>query len=127
MLEALISLRRTRGEGEIGGAEKALKKTGDIIVVKKSPAVWGSDEKKFFLIVKIKDDELETKITDGVMIHPYAEYVDDEMTSRSVKQVDITKIPTDSPGLDPKIEQGAIDVGAKKYLELSDLKSAAVL
>lgn len=127
MLEGFVSLRRAGGEGAIAASEKTLKKAGDIIVVKKSPAVWGHDEMRFGLIVKIKDDELEARITDGVIVHPYAEYIDGVMVNSSSKQVDITKIPTDSPGLDPTVEQGAIDIGEKKYLDLTDLKSSVVL
>jgi len=129
MLEALVSLRRTSGTGEIGGAERGLKKAGDIIVVKVSPAVWGSEERKHFLIVKLKDDALEAEIAknDGVIIHPYSEMIDTVMVTRCSKPVDLTTIPADSPGLDAKVESGPIDVGAKGFLEPSDLKSASML
>ena len=129
MLEALVSLRRTGGTGEIAGSEKTLKKAGDILVVKKSPALWGADEKRFFLIVKLKDDDLEATIKDerDVIVHPFAEYVDGIMVTRCAKPVDLSTIPADSPGLDAKVESGPIDVGAKGYLEESDLKSASML
>jgi len=128
MLEALVSLRRTGGIGAIAGSEKTLKKAGDILVIKKSPALWGADEKRFFLIVKLKDDDLEATMKDGdVVVHPFAEYVDGIIVNRCAKPVDLTAIPADSPGLDASVESGAIDIGAKGYLEQSDLKSASIL
>jgi hypothetical protein len=61
MLEALISLRRTHGTGKVGGAEKADKKTGDIICVKKSPAKWGKAERKNMLVTYLNDPVLEAE------------------------------------------------------------------
>jgi len=131
MLEACISLRRTGGEGTIGGAEKYEKKTGDIICVKKSPAVWGEMEKKFFLISYLRDDALEATV-DEVSVYPYAVNVEVEseqedepstlkMINRSKYRVDLSMF-SGSSGLDPTdATSEPVSPNEKEYLELSDM------
>lgn len=100
-LEAAVSLR-------IQG-EKALKKRGDVLVVKLAGSPWGREEKKRFLILQFDDSDLESRLMDmkskgephPVLVHPYAAYEDQAvppghpeykppvMTSRSTKYVDI--------------------------------------
>jgi hypothetical protein len=77
MLEVCISLRRgDYGEGKIAEGEKDIKKAGDIIVAKKSPAPWGKEERRLFLITFLEDDILEAEIAkDKVRSYPYAVYV----------------------------------------------------
>ena len=61
MMEILVDLCRDQGKGEVGSGEKSTKKVGDIICAKKSPAVWGNEEKRLFLITYLEDLETENK------------------------------------------------------------------
>ena len=130
MLELLISLRRTQGEGQIGGAEKDDKKVGDVIVAKKSPATWGEMERQYFLIAYLDWDELEAEMDEtSVQVHPFARY--DEVVlgedsaslvcqRRSSYQVDIEMF-SGSPGLDPAVSSGAVAPNEGDNLLLPDL------
>ena len=78
MLEALVSLRRSQGTGTIGGADTSLKKAGDVICIKKSPAVWGTIERQYMLITKFNSPSLEEELGDDeVMICPFARFEDE--------------------------------------------------
>jgi len=133
MLEILVSLRRSKDvDRKISGLEKPNKKAGDIIVAKKSPAPWGTEEKRLFLITLLKDDVLEASMGD-LAVHPYAVYGEPgeegqpaEMISGSRYKVNVNvKDPTclfiDSPGLDPDDMTEPVPPNGKDYLELSDL------
>ncbi len=138
MLEALIDLRRSGTTKEINRSEKPSKKCGDIIVVKKSPAIWGKKEKEYFLIVYLQDDKLEANMGKNLQVHPYSIYKAEEtplgesenyLATRSKYKVDINMFDG-SPGLDEKVEIGAIQptkdkdgepVYEKSYLTISDL------
>lgn len=133
MLEALVSLRRTRGESTIAGAEHDLKKCGDIIVVKKSPAVWGTDEKKFFLIVYLEDAALEARVdaAGGLLVHPFAKFDDKTkvMTSRSEYRVNIDALKVlNLPNLDPAdVTETPYKPPAKEAFKLTDLTKIAAV
>ena len=128
MLEAIISLRRDNKTDKIGGKETAIKEVGDIIAVKKSPAIWGSEEKKKFLIVFLKDDALEASMKRDRRIYPYAVFEDVETpwgtesqrVSRSGYRVDTAAFVA-SPALDPTVETGPVKPTGKDCLELKDL------
>ena len=107
MLEALISLRRDPDTLEIGADEKAAKWVGDVLVVKVSPAIWGNEEKRLFLIALLDDSELEAGVVE-VKAYPYAKTVQrpdengvlqDVVTNRSRYRVDLNMF-VGSPGLD---------------------------
>lgn len=55
MLEGLVRIIKPKDQTRV----KAL---GDIIVAKLSPAVWGIEEFKKFLVVQFEDDELEGRL-----------------------------------------------------------------
>lgn len=125
MLEICVSLRRTQGNGAIGGGEKTEKLKGDIICAKVSPAVWGKEEKKLFLITLLDDSTLQAKVEAGdtVISYPYAVYDESdppEMINRSKYRVDLDMF-TDSPGLDPEDESEPVAPNGKDNLEISDL------
>jgi hypothetical protein len=122
MLEIIVSLRRTQGDGEIGGAENSVRKVGDILVAKKSPAVWGSDEKKFFLITYLKDDDLENSMPHDTLSYPYVVKNEKKaIINRSKYKVNLDMFE-DSPGLDPEdTTSEPVKPNGKDYLELSDL------
>ena len=120
MLEAIIDLRRNNETGKIGDKNTDTKQVGDIICVKKSPAVWGKKEKEDFLIVKLKDDALEADMKTGLKIYPYAVMEDGEVINRSKLKIDHTEfIGTDS--LDTKKETGAVSPRGKDSFEIKDL------
>lgn len=137
MLELLISLRRSGGVGEVGGATRTAedtglyaKEAGDIIVVKRSPAVWGHMERRYFLIALYQDDDLEDEMASRGMeniIHPFmAIDIDEERNApqimeRCAYQVDLDMF-TGSPGLDGSVESGAVAPNGKAHLDFSDLK-----
>ena len=109
MLEALISLRRDPDTLEIGAGEKTAKWVGDVLAVKKSPAIWGNEEKRLFLIALLDDPELEAGI-DEMKAYPYAKTIQradengvlqDVVTNRSTYRVDLDFF-LGSPGLDPE-------------------------
>lgn len=59
MLEILVGLKTTYDRhGNVNN------RRGDVIVAKLSPAVWGSEEKRLFLITYLDDPELEQQIRD---------------------------------------------------------------
>ncbi len=125
MLEVLVSLRRDNNS--ISGKDTALKKTGDILVVKKSPAVWGKKEMEDFLIIFLKDDDLENSMESNVKVNPYAVYeevetpegVEFDMLTRSKYRVDISKF-SDTESLDTTKEVGAVLLDGE-VATLSDL------
>lgn len=125
MLEALVSLRRDNES--ISGKDTALKKTGDILVAKKSPAVWGKKEMEDFLIIFLKDDDLENSMDSNVKVNPYALYEEVEtpdgivvdMLTRSKYRVDISKF-SGTESLDTKKEVGAVLLNGEAVM-LSDL------
>lgn len=94
MLEMLITLRRAQGEGAIGGANRhtgmvkgrlaASKIAGDVVCVKKSPAVWGAMEKKNMLITYLDDPDLEAEVDrrGGLIVLPFQESRGDTMVKR---------------------------------------------
>jgi len=104
MLEALVSLRRTKGTGAIGGDLKPGKAVGDILVVKKSPAVWGEMEKRYMLITYLDDPALEASIGDmGVITLPFARTkAHEQYVERCTRRIDISKF-TGTEGLDADI------------------------
>jgi len=128
MLEAIVDLRRNNTTGKIGDKDTATKKTGDIICVKKSPAVWGKKEKEDFLIVFLDDPVLEASMNKSFKIYPY-KVIDDvetpvgtekEMVNRSKYKIDHTPfVGTDS--LDTSKEVGAVKPSGKDNLELADM------
>lgn len=126
MLEICVSLRRSQGEGTIGGSLKPTKMMGDIIAAKVFPAVWGEMEKRFFLITLLDDPTLESKISIGnVFSYPYAVYDDNEndpkIMNRSKYRVDLDMF-IGSPGLDPDDNTSEpCPPNGKDNLELSDL------
>lgn len=109
MLEALISLRRDSETLAIGAGETDMKWVGDVLAVKKSPAIWGNEEKRLFLITYLNDPELEAGV-DEVKAYPYAKTIQradengvlqDVVTNRSTYRVDLDMF-LGSPGLDPE-------------------------
>jgi hypothetical protein len=63
MLEMAVSLQRSGDLGDIGSkGETDLKKIGDVLVMKKSPAIWSEMERKFFLITVLNDPVLEMEM-----------------------------------------------------------------
>ena len=112
MLEICVSLRRAASDGVIGGADHTPEKLpGDIVSAKVSPAVWGTQEKKTFLITKLDDSAVEALITDTVISYPYAVYLEEGegedartvMINRSKYRVDLDMF-VGSPDLDPEDE-----------------------
>ncbi len=122
MLELLISLRRARGEGAVGGAVKTDKKVGDVICAKVSPAVWGTMEHKYFMIVKYEDAALEKTVikNEGVLSLPFARYDAEGTTvTRSDKRlnviafiarqsVDVAKLPNQVKQVIKKVLQSEL-------------------
>jgi hypothetical protein len=109
MLEICASLRRSQGVGAIAAADKIEKKVGDIIAVKTQPAVWGRDEKRFFLITLLDDPVLEAELTKSVVSYPYCICTEEDdgngmskmkMINRSKYKIDLDMF-IGSPGLDP--------------------------
>ena len=125
MLEALVSLRRDNNS--ISGKDTVLKKTGDILVIKKSPAVWGKKEKEDFLIIFLRDDDIESSMESNVKVNPYAIYEEIEtpegsefdILTRSKYRVDISKF-SDTESLDATKEVGAVLLNGEA-VTLSDL------
>ena len=127
MLEACVSLRRTGGEGIIGGAETSSKKAGDILCVKKSPAVWGEMEKKYCLITYLDDANLEKLLENkDIIAYPYAKMGKDNygnpiMLERSEMKVDINRFEGSS-GLDANaIKTSPTKPNGKECLAVTDL------
>jgi hypothetical protein len=125
MLEIGISLRRNHNDGEIGGDQTDIKKVGDIIVAKKQPCAWGTQEKLLCLITYLKDDELEASMTGDILINPYEKAIPEgEMIShnRCTYRVD-TDMFIGSPGLDPHDSTSEpVKPNGKDYLEKTDLE-----
>ena len=130
MLEALISLRRTAGEGEIGGAATADARVGDILAFKPFPASWGVMERRFNLIALFDAEDIEWELAggyDGVMGKaPLSrwDWTKEGMlrvpVERGAYRVDIAMF-AGSPGLDPTVECGAVAPNGKPCLKMSDL------
>jgi len=129
MLEILVSLRRKEGNGVIGGSEKKEKKLGDILVAKKRPCVWGSEEKKNFLVTLLDDPELEERMGDKKVIsYPYAVHeIDDDgnsvVVNRSKLRVKMSDFPdfTGFNSFQTDIERDVVVPESKSYLGLDDL------
>ena len=112
MLEVCIDLRRgDAGEGAVAGSDNVVMKAGDIIVAKKSPAVWGTDERLLFLIAFLEDDALEATIPDGeIQSYPYRVLSGNRVLNQSKHRVKVGQsiegivqdtMFAESPGLDP--------------------------
>lgn len=99
MLEALIRISDAPVNSPKG--------KGDIVCVKLSPATWGLRETKEFLIVKLEDAALETKLIAmqkagepfPVLIYPYAAYevvtenpLEVRLVKASSKMIEIDKV-----------------------------------
>jgi hypothetical protein len=133
MLEIAVDLRFGKNETTIGAAEKPTfgKMVGDILVAKISPAKWGTEERRLFLITYLDDPALEAQLVAAesiVISYPYATYdADWNMLLRSEKRVD-TAMFTGSDGLDPKVvTNGAVEpTTAASSLDLGDLTTAEV-
>ena len=119
MLEALVSLR-------IQG-ETALKKRGDIIVVKLAGSPWGSEERKRFMIVQFEDAELEAKLTERrtkdnpypVISSPYLVMEKNVPITRSTKYVDINDL-TERQKADLLDTSKSIDVFEKEVISVKE-------
>jgi len=132
VLEILVSLRRAKGVGAVGNPENGIKKTGDILVAKKMPCVWGTEERKNFLITVLDDPSLEAKMGDKKSLsYPYAVTEADEngiqhVVNRSSFRVSLAHFP-DVSGWNKIVEHGAtppygtILPHGKPNLEVSDL------
>ena len=119
MMEILVDLCRDQGKGEVGSGEKSTKKVGDIICAKKSPAVWGNEEKRLFLITYLEDLETENKINE-VLIYPFAIYEEDEngftiCLNRSIYKVNLIMFEINDINSEP------CSPNEKDYLEKTDL------
>jgi len=129
MLEAIVDLRRDNKTGKIGGKATAEKQVGDIICVKKSPAIWSKKEKERFLIVLLKDDAIEAEMGKrSLQVHPYAvvEEVEtpfgpeNDVINRSRYKVDHAAFK-DTDALNPAKETSAVKPLGKDSLELADM------
>lgn len=96
MLEALVRVT--------AGKKDSPKAKGDIVCVKLSPAVWGTMERKQFIVTKLEDAILESKLLAmraagepfPVISLPYAEFAGETLVQQSTKEVkvdSITKVP----------------------------------
>ena len=97
MLEALVNLARRSGVGAANSQPNLI--YGEVIVVKKAPAVWGRDEKQFFMVTYIQDDDLEATLDSGVLAYPYPGKVVD-MTQFTVPTTAISNKPQHPKGKD---------------------------
>jgi len=130
MLEICVSLRRTEGVGQIGGSENDMKKVGDIICAKLSPAVWGSMERRYFLLTYLDDPETELFMMQrNLDVYPFkrlteagsGEHAYQSIAERCCYKVD-TSMFIGTEGLDPSVEvQSPTPPNGKPNLETTDL------
>lgn len=149
MLEVLVSVREQNKEDKDGFVYK---KPGDIIVAKISPAVWGNEEKKRFLITYLDDADLEASLREVqerlndptvVRVYPYKKLKDYEhqvwmkdkyvrdrqsvLENRSTKIVDLNHFASKLNDLrDKRKSFEAIKPDGKECLERPDLLSYEV-
>ena len=108
MLEIAVSLKRARGIGQIGSAQKprAGKYAGDVLAAQIAPAYWGPMPMRYMLIVPLDDPELEASMRAAgqqARAYPYAEYDDEgRMRLRSRVRVDWRRW-RGTPALDPLV------------------------
>ena len=106
-LEILVNLRDT-----------ARQRSGDIVVVKRSPAKWGVKEQSHFLITYLSDTDLYNNTID-IKSNPYKIYHKGPSGHRKI--INLSKYRIDIPGSfgEPK-PTGLRKPNGKEYLLLED-------
>ena len=138
MLEIAVRLNNSQVKTINGNSYK---KRGDIIVAKIFPAVWGKDEKKYFLITYLNDPELESYLRQRqkaagnptiMAVLPYRKdktaigrngNIRHELVNQSTKRVDVDRdFKNKIEDIDNKEKSlDKVKPDNKENLELSDL------
>lgn len=115
MIEALVMFRYPK--------EDKLCKNGDIICVKLPGAPWGTEEKKFYMVVQHEDKELEEKLLKMQEAgHPYP------FINNPYQTVELVKEVLDKQGVTRRF--GRVSQMSRKYLDMNalpaNIKAAAM-
>ena len=123
MLEILVRLQ----DNPRVSSKNPPKREGDIIVAKLSPAIWGSEEKKHFLLTYLEDAELEARVratNNNTIIFPYSEAgfkdirLDDETGKKVIQKKTMTNLCSKRVDIKKDFKNSEVDIKDKgKSLE----------